>query len=129
MLVADSGFIVLYTREVEKTEAFYRMMGGEIGEFTREKVVVSFAGYALHFVLDISEPFEEYRYVAETGEFGRGSILYIESDNLEQDWDRVLEAKGTITSEILVNHWGAREFLFEDPSGCVWAVYQMLEEE
>lgn len=125
MFKSDSPFIVLYTTDVKMTHDFYYKIGAEITQLEEDKVVVSFAGYDFHFILNTSEPFKSYKYIAEQGKYGQGIIYYIESDDLDKDQDAVKQAGGKIVAPVFENMWGARECLFEDPSGFKFALWQV----
>lgn len=120
----NSSFNVLYTKNLEETEQFYKAIRAEIKESAEDKVVVRIGDFDLHFILNSAEPFEAYKYIADSKEYGSGNIFYIESENIEEDFNQIKQAGGIIQSEILDNLWECKEFLFEDPNGYKFAVYQ-----
>jgi predicted enzyme related to lactoylglutathione lyase len=122
--IQSSSFNVLYTRKLKETGRFYKSIGSEIKESTKDKVVVGIGDFDLHFILGSREPFGEYKYIAESNEYGNGNIFYLESDSLEEDFNRIKDAGGVIKSEIFNNLWSCKEFLFEDPNGYKFAVYE-----
>lgn len=126
MFKSDSSFNVLYTTDVVKTHDFYQKLGLEIKQFENDKVVVSFGSFDLHFILDTTEPFEEYKYIAEPFHYGQGVIFYIETDSIRDDQKFIASIGGTIRSEVFKNHWGSEELLFEDPNGYKFALYQEI---
>ncbi|GAB4145905.1 MAG: hypothetical protein OHK0017_06010 [Patescibacteria group bacterium] len=124
MILPSSAFTVLYCLDVEQTKSFYELIGANIKEFSTDKVVVDVAGHDLHFILNTAEPFEEYRYVAETGNFGQGVLFYFEVEDLEKFYQLVNSAGGSIKTKIKANHWDCSEFLFEDPNGFKLVAYK-----
>ncbi len=124
MFKRDQSFIVLYTKDVDATNNFYTALGGEIKEKADDKVVVGFGGFDLHFILASSEQVAEYKYIADAEHYGAGVIFYIETDDIAAAYAAVATAGGATKSEIYDNHWGSKEFLFEDNNGFKFAVYQ-----
>lgn len=120
----NSSFNVLYTKDLVKTKEFYSAIQAEIKQLEDDKVVVGIGDFNLHIILADTEPFEEYKYIADSKEYGSGNIFYIETDNIEETFDLVKKAGGKIQSEIKENHWECRELLFEDPNGYKYAVYE-----
>lgn len=120
----NSSFNVLYTKNLELTEKFYKTIGAEIQKVESDKVVVGIGDFDLHFILAQSEPFEEYHFVANSNEYGSGNIFYIEVENLENLFELVENAGGKIKSQIKENHWDCKEFLFEDVNGYKFAAYK-----
>jgi catechol 2,3-dioxygenase-like lactoylglutathione lyase family enzyme len=126
MFKQDSSFSVLYISDVARTQKFYAAIGADIKESAVDKVVVSFSGFDLHFILDTSEPFADYRYIAGKAGRGQGNIFYNEVDDINSYYEIVKAAGGKITAVIFTNKWGAREFLCEDPDGYKFAFYCMI---
>lgn len=122
----NSSFSVLYITDVSKTHEFYKAIGAEIKEFVDDKVVVKFGDFELHCILETTEPFDTYKYIAEKSGRGLGNIFYIEVENIEQAAKLVTGANGKVAAEIFENKWGGKEFLFEDLDGYKFAFYQML---
>lgn len=121
--IKDSSFNVLYTDDVLKTREFFDVIGGEIKEFSEEKVVVKIGSFDLHYILASTEPFKEYEYIAEDKNPGQGIIFYIEVDDLNNLYQKLSKNSVSIKSEILENHWSCKEFLCEDPNGYKFAFY------
>ena len=124
MFTTESAFHVLYSENIDKTHDFYQKISSEIKEKTSDKVVVQLGDYDLHFVLNSTEPFAEYQYVAEKKDYGNGILFYVGVENIDAAFTLIKEAGGATKSEIKDNHWGAREFLFEDPNGYKFVIYQ-----
>lgn len=124
MIVKDSAFHVLYTDSITKTHDFFQKLGVEIKKVEDDKVVVELGDYDLHFILNTSEPFREYAYVAEKKDYGNGILFYTEVENIEDAFEKVKSAGGNIKSDIKPNHWECREFMFEDPNGYKFVFYQ-----
>lgn len=123
MFHKKTNFNVLYTGDIKITADFYKGIGCKISELENDKVVVEMGDLELHFVLPQSERFQEYLFIA-SGNYGFGNIFYIEVDNLEKAFNLVQEAGGRIYSHIQKNHWGCKEFLFQDPNGYNFVVYK-----
>jgi|GEM_PF-3056481 len=126
MFKQTASFNVLYTTDVIKTHDFYQKLGLEIKQFETDKVVVSFGSFDLHFILNTTEPFETYKYIADPSKYGQGVIFYIETDSIQEDQKLVVSLGGTIKAEVFKNHWGYQELLFEDPNGYKFALYQEI---
>ncbi len=124
MFIKDSSFHVLYTYNLQATHNFYKSLGTEIKQVEDDKVVVQMGDYSLHFILYSTEPFEEYKYITLKNDYGNGVLFYTEVENLEDAVEKVKQAGGTIKSQIMDNHWGCKEFLFEDPNGYKFSFYK-----
>lgn len=124
MFISESSFNVLYTTDVVKTHDFYKKLDLAIKQFEDDKVVVSFGSFDLHFILNTTEPFESYKYIAEPKHFGQGVIFYIETDTIREDQELISSIGGIVKAEVFQNHWGYEELLFEDPNGYKFALYQ-----
>lgn len=124
MFSAQNSFSVLYTLDVDGTAAFFEKLGFTLQQHESDKVVVTFGSFELHYVLSSSEPFEAYRYIALPGHYGDGVIFYVETSNIEQAIIKVANAGGALKTGIFDNKWECREFLFEDPNGYKFSVYQ-----
>lgn len=127
MFKQESSFNVLYTTDVVKTHDFYQKLGLEIKQFETDKVVVSFGSFDLHFILNTTEPFEAYKYIAEPPHYGQGVIFYVETDDIREDQKLISSIGGTIKAEVFKNHWEYEELLFEDPNGYKFALYQEIK--
>jgi len=125
MYKPNSTFHVLYISNVETTHNFYKSINAEITQLEEDKVVVQMGGYILHFVLDSSEPWDEYRIATSKEGRGQGILFYIEVENLETAKDLVKDAGAKFHSEIKENWWNGKEFMFEDPDGYKFVVYKM----
>jgi len=126
MFKPNSSFLVLYTDNISATHDFYKAIGAEIKQLEEDKVVVKIDGHEMHFILDSTEPFEEYKYIAKKNDYGNGTIFYVEVDNIDEFYKLVESSNGSLKSKIFENKWGAKELLFEDPNGYKLAVYQMM---
>lgn len=124
MFKPEGSFNVLYTTDVEKTAHFFEKLGVTIKQHKTDKVVVGFGSFDLHYILDTTEPFEEYKYIALSEQYGQGVIFYIETNDIEQVAERIPDAGGTLKSPIFDNKWNCRELLAEDPNGYNFAFYQ-----
>lgn len=128
MIKRDSSFHVLYISDVAKTEAFYKGIGAVIVKVETDKCVVKLGDFDLHFILDVTEPWENYSYIAQNNNRGSGIIFYVEAENLSDEYERIEKSGGRIKSTITENWWGANEFLFEDPDGYKIVFWEMKEE-
>lgn len=124
MFNSEKSFNVLYTTDVEKTADFFKSLGITPRKHEADKVVLEFGGFDLHYILHYTEPFAEYDYIAEPGNYGHGIIFYIKTDDIEAVAEKIRNAGGTLKSEIFENKWDGKELLVEDPSGYKFAFYQ-----
>ena len=124
MFKSENPFLVLYTTNVIKTQKFFDLLDVQITEFETDKVVVTFGGFELHYILNTSEPFSDYKYIAKPKNYGQGTIFYIEADNLQQTKTLIEIAGGSIISDVFENTWDCKELLVEDPNGYKFAFYQ-----
>ncbi len=125
MFKKDSSFQVLYAKNIEETHKFYKAIGAEIGEVKKEKIVVGIGDYEIHFIQQDTEPWKEYKYVAQEQSRGNGILFYCEVEDIKQAIVKVTMAEGNIKSKIKENWWNGEEFLFEDPNGYKFVLYQM----
>ena len=123
MFKKKTNFNVLYSHDIKSTARFFQAIEAEISDLEADKVVVNLGDLELHFVTPQSEPFQEYQFVAQ-GNFGGGNIFYVEVDNLEKTFNLIHEIGGRIYSQIQKNHWGCKEFLFQDPNGYNFVAYK-----
>jgi predicted enzyme related to lactoylglutathione lyase len=126
MFTDNSSFIVLYTDSLENTREFYDKLKIRLIEEEENKLVYRIGDYELHFILSSSEVFENYKYVSNNP-LGQGILMYIGSSELEKTFDVIQSSKPNNMTPIAANHWESREFLFEDPNGYKFAVYEDLE--
>lgn len=124
MFIEKSAFHVLYTDNLKATYSFYHTLGATIKQALDDKVVVAMGDYSLHYILNTTEPFEEYHYIAKKNDYGNGVLFFIEVEDLHMAYEKVKKAGGTLKSEIKPNHWECKEFLFEDPNGYKFAFYK-----
>jgi predicted enzyme related to lactoylglutathione lyase len=125
MFKKNSSFNVLYTTNIFRTHNFYEKLGLKIKQYEKDKVVVEFGDFDLHFILNTSEPFEGYKYIANSKDYGQGIIFYIETEDIQKASEMIPKAGGELKSEIFDNLWDCKELLFEDPNGYKFALYQM----
>lgn len=125
MFKQNSSFLVLYTDNIHSTYDFYKSIGAEIKQLEEDKVVVKIDGHEMHFILDSSEPFAEYKYIANKNDYGNGVIFYVEVEDIEGFYNIIQSSNGSSKSQIFDNKWGAKELLIEDNNGYKFAVYQM----
>ena len=126
MFNTENSFNVLYTVDIKKTANFFKSLGVPLKDSEAEKVVVHFGSFDLHYILNTSEPFQEYKYIATPDGYGQGVIFYVETTNIESVFARIKEAGGVAKSTIFENKWDCKEFLMEDPNGYKFAFYQVF---
>lgn len=119
-----SSFIVLYTTSIENTHNFFEKIGIEIKQHESDKVVVSFGSHELHYILNTTEPFNSYKYIAVPEKFGQGIIFYIQTVDIYKAANLIEQSGGMIKAPVFKNHWNAKELLFEDPNGYKFALYE-----
>lgn len=123
MIKTSHPFLVLYTNDIDKTHKFYEAIGSEIIKLEEDKVVVNIGGHEIHFILDKTEPFEEYKYIAKNTDFGNGVIFYIETRKISEVFKVVKAAGGVMKTDIVSKNSEYDEFLFEDPNGFKFGVW------
>lgn len=123
MFNPKNSFNVLYTTDVNRTADFFESLGIALVGRDAGKVVLHFGSFDLHYILNTSEPFEEYKYIT-SGPYGQGIIFYIETLDIEVVFSKISEVGGTVRSSIFENKWDCKEFLAEDPNGYKFAFYQ-----
>jgi predicted enzyme related to lactoylglutathione lyase len=126
MFNPESNFVVLYSRNIELTKNFYQLLPIEIIKDQESRFSFTFAGLELHFVEDSTEEIQEYRYNTE-GRYGQGFAYYLACTEIEQFHQIVLESKPAKQTRIIDNDWGSREFLFEDPSGYKFVIWEDVD--
>lgn len=126
MFTDNSSFTVLYTNDLEKTRNFYDQIKVRLIEEEESKLVYRLGDYELHFILSSSEAIESYRY-SSNGNLGQGILMYVGSSNIVKSRDSIMNARPLNITEIVQNHWESKEFLFEDPNGYKFVVYEDLD--
>ena len=124
MFASEDSFNVLYTTDIPRTQSFFEQLNVPIKESSNEKVVVTLGSFELHYVLNTSEPFKEYEYIATPNGYGQGVIFYIETTDLQKISEQIPQAGGALKSPIFKNKWDCNELLAEDPNGYKFAFYQ-----
>lgn len=123
----DGQFLVRYAVNIPSVCEFYQALGIEPTDVTENLATVSIGGHEIHFVKSDSEPFEEYKHIpTHSSTPSNDLILYVESSDIDADYQFILDTIIEPQSPIITNQWGAREFLIQDPSGLNIALYQML---
>ena len=126
MFTENSSFITLYVKSLELTINFYKLLRLKPIEQDTNKVVFRIGDYELHFVSFNSLSEEDYEYNSE-GSFGIGALLYIGSRNIEKTHSLIIKANPLKVTQIKPNDWESKEFLFEDPNGYKFVVFEDLE--
>ena len=126
MYTDNSSFMVLYTNDLEKTRNFYDFIKVRLIEEEESKLVYRLGDYELHFILSYSEIIESYRYTSK-GNLGQGILMYVGSSNIVKTRELILRTNPKNITEIVPNHWESKEFLFEDPNGYKFVVYEDLD--
>lgn len=126
MLTKNSSFNVFYSDDLKTTEDFYKLIGAEIKKVQDDKLVIGVGEFDIHIILSSTEPSPDYKFMSMSHDKGGAAVFYIEVDNIDKLHQQIIFSGGTIKSGIYNNHWGAREFLCEDPNGYKFAFYQMI---
>lgn len=126
MFTQGSSFNVFYSENLQITKEFYSLIGAEIKKVESDKIVVGISDFDIHIILSSTEPSQDYKFMAESSNKGGSAIFYSEVDSLNDLFIKIKSSTGRIKSEIYNNHWGAAEFLCEDPDGYKFAFYQMI---
>lgn len=126
MFITGSTFNVFYSDNLQITKDFYTLIGAEIKKIESDKIVVGVGEFDIHIVLSSTEPSNDYKFMAESTQKGGSAIFYIEVESINDLFIKIRSSKGKIKSEIYNNHWGAAEFLCEDPDGYKFAFYQTI---
>lgn len=124
MFIKKSSFHVLYTENIQATHDFFQSINAEIKEQDENKVVVVAGDFELHYIQASSEPFVAYKYIAKSKNYGEGIIFYVEVEDLEYLQSLIEPSGGSLITQIQLNHWNCREFLFEDPNGFKFVAYK-----
>jgi len=125
-MLPDTAFLVYYTKSTELIKAFWDSLKVEANQYTDDKVVVVMGNIEIHYILDTTEPFEEYLFATMPTNRGQGIIHYFSVNDIEKFRTAVEKLKPAQLTEIKNNHWDAKEFLFSDPDGYLFAVYEMV---
>lgn len=122
MIQKDASFIVLYSSKIPETKTFFESLSCEIIEYEPEKCVVRFGSHELHYVT--SEPIKAYAFISDQQSESKGLILYAEVDSLVGLPETVVQNGGSLLSEVVTTPWDTQEFLFNDPNGYHFVLYQ-----
>ena len=123
MIKNESSFIVLYTDKISQTKSFFQALKCEILEFEEDKCVVRFGTHELHYVT--SEPIESYAFISKKKSESKGLILYVEVDELSHYPKQIEQFGGQVLSDVVITPWETSEFLFNDPNGYHFVMYQV----
>lgn len=123
MFTDGSIFQVLYSNNLEGTKEFYNRFGVDCIEEEEYKLVYKISDYELHYISPEGESNEGYKYNAKGG-LGIGSMFYVGSMNIELVHKKLSLFSTYNLTSIVDNHWGSKEFLFEDPNGYKFVVYE-----
>jgi catechol-2,3-dioxygenase len=126
MFTDNSSFMVLYTNDLENTRKFYDLIKVRLIEEEENKLVYRLGDYELHFILSSSEAIEAYKYSSK-GILGQGALMYVGSSNIVKTRELILKSSPSKVTEIVDNHWESKEFLFEDPNGYKFVVYEDVD--
>lgn len=122
MIKNTASFIVLYSKKIQETKAFFEALDCQILECNDEKCVVMFGAHELHYV--VSEPIESYAFISREVAKSKGLMLYAEVNNLDQYPAIIVENGGHMLSDIVTTPWETTEFLFNDPNGYHFVLYK-----
>ncbi len=126
MFNPESNFVVLYTNNIQAIKNFYKALPIGIIKDKESKFSFILGGIELHFVESSTEETLQYRYNTE-GRYGQGVFYYLACAEIENLYQIVSEAKPIKQSAITDNHWDSREFLFEDPSGYKFVIWEDVD--
>ena len=90
-------------------------------------MVIDLNGYELHYVLESTEPFEEYFFATNKNNRGMGSLIYFNTDDINELHSEATKLSPNKITNVKENLWEGREFLFSDPDGYLFVAYKMNE--
>lgn len=115
MIKKGFSYLVLYTKDLNKTEEFYKKLGVEISEKNERKLVFTIGDLELHFNTD--EPVKEYELIFNENPRGAGTAFCLEVDNVDEYYSKLKSMNAEMISTVIKAPWGTREFLVNDPNG------------
>jgi len=124
MIKKQDSFVVLYSHDINKTLSFFRSLEAKIIEASDEKCVISIGGFELHYVT--REPIPSYQFVRNMKTESNGLILYVAVDDVFIYRSKISKSEGRVLSEIITTPWETKEFLFNDPDGYHFVMYEEI---
>jgi catechol 2,3-dioxygenase-like lactoylglutathione lyase family enzyme len=110
------GFI--YVHDLERSKKFYgETLGWKLG--TNEKDVAGFA-FGTGYLIVHADTREK-----DKGKYGGGMWIAVKVDDVNAE-HAALKKKGVKVGELLDQHWGERQFYFDDPDGYHWSFGQHM---
>lgn len=125
IIKTDRNFLVLYSNNIQNIHDFWSRLHVPILESEIDKCVIQLGGIELHYVLDTSEEIESYLFATKKEGRGIGNLHYFEVESIDTFFDLVAQINPSKLTDIKHNHWGGKEFLFSDPDGFLFAVYEI----
>ena len=113
--------ILLWTQENRLSEKFYKKLGFELTRTDDEISVLSLNDFEIWLVNMRDE--EKFAGDALAKDKGKGMYIYIQTDDVDDTYHRLIKNGITPATEPKDWHWGNREFIVKDPDGyklCFW---------
>jgi len=113
--------LTLWVQENKLTEKFYKKLGFSIDQSDGDHSLVSLGGFALDLVsMRDEDPFTR---DSMSGDKGRGVYIYIRVEDIDAQYQSLVQAGFTPHTKPKDWPWGNREFILKDPDGyklCFW---------
>ncbi|MGL4758630.1 MAG: hypothetical protein ACRCXZ_04805 [Patescibacteria group bacterium] len=123
MFTDGSVFNVLYTNKLQETKEFLRLLNIKPIEEEEDKLVYRLGDLEIHYLESSSESNQEYHYNAN-GVYGIGSFFYIGCNKFLEFYSQLKDLENVKISSIKPNNWETKEFMFEDPNGYKFVIYE-----
>lgn len=119
---------IVFVRDLKASTEFYTKVLG-LGVETEYDTIVFFENhFVLHDGRDIcNTTFGERPERTEWG--ARNLLIYLETDDLEQAYQTVLQSGARIIHPITTQHWGQNVFRFFDPDGHIVEIGEAMHLE
>ena len=123
--------IFLFVKDLKRSVRFYRdVMGIPIAREGEQDTRFQVGGFNVVVHEDLSrEEFEKWKFNPEPGDRGWGSILTLQSDDVDAEYERLKGLDADFVCKPMSMPWGTRMFLLHDPDGYVLEVSKPLEGE
>lgn len=116
--------IVCYVKNIEKTAAFYEVLGFQFVKREPDHLSIRLNWFWMDFHSQDKEDKPEFQKEANLTNKGAGMFLYISVENVDDFYNGLLSKGLKPSSEPKDWPWGNREFVIRDPDGYKLVIFK-----
>jgi catechol 2,3-dioxygenase-like lactoylglutathione lyase family enzyme len=130
-MITGVSTIFIFVHDLKRSVRFYRdVMGIPIAREGEQDARFQVGGFNVVVHEDLSrDEFVKWKINPEPGERGWGSILTLQSDDVDAEYERLKPHEPDFICKPTSMPWGTRMFLVRDPDGYILEVSKPLEGE